>query len=123
MNNENDMRQEYRLATQQTVFLEVGHCDEANITQTDIVISNSLDISANGLQINIDRKLPVGSIHQTCVQLDEPDCRLQLITEVKWCKPAEEEGDYLIGLSLFESEGTDIKRWKEVIADRCLNSQ
>lgn len=111
MNHDTELRQEFRLSAQETVFIETApDC---------IIISNSVDISANGLQIKIDQELPIGSIHQTSVQLDNPDFRLQLVTEVKWIKPAAEDDEFLIGLALFESEGTDIKQWKEMIAERC----
>ena len=111
--NTEDQRQEYRLETQLTVFLELG--DEVQ-NETSIVISRSLDISANGLRIITDRELIPGSILRSCVQTQEIDKRFMLITEVKWLQPWQNPGEFLVGLSLFESENSDIQEWKEFIA-------
>ncbi|MET0355551.1 MAG: PilZ domain-containing protein [Cellvibrio sp.] len=111
-----DQRQEYRLETQLTVFLELG--DEQNSTPV-IVISRSLDISANGLRIITDRELIPGSILRSCVQTQDLDKRFMLITEVKWLQPWQNTDEFLVGLALFESEDSNIQEWKEFIAQQC----
>lgn len=114
--NTEDQRQEYRLETQLTVFLELG--DEQDATPT-IVISRSLDISANGLRIITDRELVTGSILRSCVQTQDIAKRFMLITEVKWLQPWQNDGEFLVGLALFESENSNIQEWKEFIAQQC----
>jgi hypothetical protein len=111
-----DQRQEYRLETQLTVFLELG--DEPD-TEPSIVVSRSLDISANGLRIITDRELPAGSIVRTCVQTPDMQQRFVLITEIKWSQPWQNPGEFLIGLAIFESEDSNIVEWKEFIASEC----
>ncbi|RYY76933.1 MAG: PilZ domain-containing protein [Gammaproteobacteria bacterium] len=111
-----DQRQEYRLETQLTVFLELG--DEQD-NDAVIVISRSLDISANGLRIITDRELVPGSILRSCVQTENIDKRFMLITEVKWLQPWQHPGEFLVGLALFESENSNIQEWKEFIAEQC----
>ena len=114
--NTEDQRQEYRLETQLTVFLELG--DEEH-SEAAIVISRSLDISANGLRIITDRELIPGSILRSCVQTQDVDRRFMLITEVKWLQPWQNPGEFLVGLALFESENSNIQEWKEFIAQQC----
>lgn len=114
--NHQDQRQEYRLETELTVFIELGSADDSEPT---MVISHSRDISANGLRVITDRALPVDSILRSCVQSDTQ--RFMLITEVKWLQPWLNEGEYLVGLALFESEDSDIQAWKEFIAQQCAN--
>jgi len=111
-----DQRQEYRLETQLTVFLELG--DEPDAEPT-IVVSRSLDISANGLRIITDRELPAGSIVRACVQTQDMHQRFVLITEIKWVQAWQNPGEFLIGLALFESENSNIVEWKEFIAREC----
>jgi len=111
-----NQRQEYRLATQLTVFIELG--DEKS-NDPIIVISRSLDISANGLRIITDRELPVGSIVRSCVQSLDIEQRFLLITEVKWSQPWQESGEFLVGLALFDSQDSHIQEWKEFIAGQC----
>jgi hypothetical protein len=111
-----EQRQEYRLETQLTVFIELGSAQDEAPT---IMISRSLDISANGLRIITDRELIPGSILRSCVQTQDIAKRFMLITEVKWLQPWHETGEYLVGLALFESESSNIQEWKEFIAKEC----
>ena len=115
MTNE-EQRQEYRLETQLTVFLEL---DDDQGHEPVIVISRSLDISANGLRIITDRELTLGSILRSCVQTHDIATRFMLITEVKWLQPWQNPGEFLVGLALFESEDSNILEWKEYIAHEC----
>lgn len=106
-----ELRQEYRLDARETVYLEQAG--------SELLISTSLDISANGLRVITDIPLPEGSIVHSGVQLKSGE-HFVLVCEVKWAQPYGDQGEFLVGLSLFESEGTDIQRWKEMIAARCL---
>ena len=115
--NNNEQRQEYRLNTPLTVFIELMAA--SNHAPATIVISQSLDISANGLRVITDRDLPIGSILSSCVQINNSSQRFMLSTEVKWSQAYQHNGEYLIGLALFESEDTDIQAWKEFIAQQC----
>lgn len=117
MNND-ELRQEDRLDTPLTVFIELIAAD-GDVPST-IVISHSLDISANGLRVITDRELPLGSIFHSCIQCNSSMQRFVLSTEVKWCRRYLQLGEYLIGLALFESEDTDIQAWKEFISKEYL---
>lgn len=116
--NINGSRTEQRLIHTDTIYIEVlssPSTDNSNHGCTDIAICNTIDISTNGLQITTNRKLPIGSILQLCVQLSQENKRLFLVGEVKWLRKIGEE-DYTIGFSLFESEDSDIQGWKELLA-------
>jgi len=111
-----EQRQEYRLQIQLTVFLEVGNEQDQEST---IVVSHSLDISANGLRIITERELTPGSILRSCIQNRDATRQFTLITEVKWSQPWQNPGEFLVGLALFESEDSNIVEWKEFIASEC----
>ncbi len=122
MNTIVESRREYRLLAEEAVFLQLA-CDlpgtngaEA-LESPSILLSHSVDISASGLLMLLDEELPVGSIYPVCVVLQNPDVRFQLITEVKWALP--ENGQWRVGLAIFESEDTDIEEWKNLIEKRC----
>lgn len=108
-----EQRQEYRLNNQLTVIIELDCSAEGEPT---LVISHSLDISANGLRVIAPQAVPTDNILRCCIRESHSDRQFLLVTEVKWCQPYSTEGDYIIGLSLFDSEGTDIVKWKEFIA-------
>ena len=113
--NNNDQRQEYRLDNQLTVIIELDSSDTGEPT---LVVSKSLDISANGLRAIAHEIVATDIILRCCIRDEKNDRQFLLVSEVKWCRP-HSEGDYLIGLSLFDSDGTDIVKWKEYIAQSC----
>lgn len=116
MNQIIESRQEHRLLAEETVFLQLESNSPDDTESASIMLSHSVDISANGLLMLLDAALPVGSIYPVCVVLKNPEARFQLVAEVKWTRP---EGDqWRVGLSLFESEDTNITQWKEVISKR-----
>jgi len=112
-------RQEYRLESGEIVYVEL---ETAGVEggESKILVTRCLDISANGFQVVADQPLVPEFIHQVCIQLDRPRCRLHLVAEVMWSRLCDgEAGEYSIGLRLYESQDTDIIQWKEVIAQRC----
>ena len=114
----NDQRQEYRLDNQLTVIIELG---SSTAGEPILVVSKSLDISANGMRVIASEAIATDIILRCCIRDAQHDRQFLLVTEVKWCRPFESEGDYLIGLSLFDSDGTDIVQWKEFIAQICAD--
>jgi hypothetical protein len=115
--NNNDQRQEYRLDNQLTVIIELDSSDAGEPT---LVVSKSLDISANGLRAIAHEIVATDIILRCCIRDEKNDRQFLLVSEVKWCRP-HSDGDYLIGLSLFDSDGTDIVKWKEYIAQSCAD--
>jgi hypothetical protein len=109
----NDQRQEFRLNNQLTVIVELDSSDTGEPT---LVVTKTLDISANGMRVIANEPIATDIILRCCIRDANNDRQFLVVTEVKWCKPHDTEGDYLIGLSLFDSEGTDIVEWKEFIA-------
>jgi hypothetical protein len=114
----NDQRQEYRLDNQLTVIIELGSSANGDPL---LVVSKSLNISANGLRVIASEAIATDIILRCCIRDTTSDRQFLLVTEVKWCHPHGSEGDYLIGLSLFDSDGTDIVSWKEFIAQSCTD--
>ncbi len=109
----NDKRQEYRLASGGTVYIEL---DSGEGEEPSILVSHASDLSANGLQLALDKPLPVGHIYTLCVQFVRPEVHFVLAGQVKWCRAA--ESGYRLGVALFESDDTAIAAWKAEIARR-----
>jgi hypothetical protein len=116
MNDNPEQRQEFRLDNQLTVIIELDSSAQGDPT---LVITKSLDISANGLRVIATQAVATDIILRCCIRDTETNRQFLLVTEVKWCQPQAATGDYLLGLSLFDSEGTDIVAWKEYIAHMC----
>lgn len=109
-------RSESRLTHAFTVFLE-NHFVTGESATSGIVVTKSVDVSANGVQIILDYPLPLQSFLRLCLESSDGEAPFMLIGEVAWLRPAEQQT--LIGFRLVESSDTDIIRWKEYIA-RCL---
>lgn len=106
-----ELRGEYRLGESFTVFLESP--------SSALVITHSVDASANGIQIILDQPLPLQAIVRICLESHEaPHRRFLLSAEVTWAKQS--AGQHLVGLQLLESSDTDIIDWKEYIAGRLM---
>lgn len=112
----NDRRQEYRLADRATVFVEVRSASADGSTPAEILAGSGVDLSANGLQMLLDRPLQAGAILRLGADFGQSSPRLYVIGEVRWSR-AESDG-FRVGFSLFDSEGSDIVAWKEKIASR-----
>lgn len=110
----NEHRVETRLELQETIFIEVLASD---VTRPgSVIMCNSLDLSANGLQVVLDDEITAGSIFRLCIDMQEND-PIFLVGEVKWKRPDPEGDGFRIGFLLFESDDTDIGRWKHLVAD------
>ena len=111
-----ERRNEVRLQQTATVFVEVCSASFEQDVPADVIICSSVDISSNGILIEMDRPVAVGSILRLGADFGDRETTLYLVGEAKWLK--EEQGNYMIGFELYDAEGTDIVSWKELIANQ-----
>lgn len=116
MNDSAERRTETRLFQQATIFIEVCSADFDDEQPAEVIICNSLDISANGIQVEMDKAVPTGSILRLCAEFLSGKDPMYLVGEVKWV--AEQDDAFNIGFELFDAEGTDIIEWKNIIASQ-----
>jgi len=109
-------RSECRLDNAFTAYVEIFSAPQAEGQAAGLVITKTVDVSANGIQIVLDNALPLQSILQLCLESSDGEAPFMLTGEVAWLRPQEKQ--MLTGFRL-ESDDTDIIRWKEYIA-RCL---
>jgi len=111
---EHEDRVDTRVEIEATIFIEILASDSNNAS--NVLICNSLDLSANGLQVVVDDEMPAGSIFRLCIDLKDAD-PIFLVAGVKWQRPDPETEGFRIGFSRFESNDTDIERWKALVSD------
>ena len=114
MTTSQEHRVETRLELEETVFIEV--LSAAEDAASNVVMCNSLDLSANGIQVVVDRDIALGAILRLCIDMPEKD-PLFLVGEVKWKRADTATGGICLGFLLFESDDSDIAAWKQWIAD------
>lgn len=113
MSDSDERRTETRVNQETTFFVEIYAGEDSE--DSKVIICNSLDISANGIQLQMDTNIPVGSILRICADIDREEKELYLVGEVRWVAP--EEGHFNIGFELYDAENTDISGWKNQIAE------
>lgn len=121
LGSDDEKRQELRLSAQETLFIEVEAGDDSR--PASIVIGSSVDVSANGVQLVIDRPLQPGNIYRVCLQQASDNQRLYLSTLVIWSHLLPNDEGWAVGLQILESQGTDVQRWKEWVAQRCTTDE
>ena len=111
-----DRRSEMRLPVARRVFIEVAAGSADGREPPRILVCQSVDFSANGLQVQVDDPLPVGAILRLCAEPGAGRAPHYLVGEVRWVRPATQ--GHCVGFGLFASEQTDIEAWKETIAGK-----
>jgi Tfp pilus assembly protein PilZ len=116
MNNQdnNERRIEHRVQEKATIFLELLSESEKD-TEASVIICNSVDLSANGIQVQVDEAVAIGSILRLVVDFSNHSDPIYLIGEVKWV--SESQGQHFIGFELYDAENSNIIGWKNRIAE------
>jgi hypothetical protein len=109
-------RADMRLGTALAVFVEVRAADPVEGTPAEIVACSGVDLSAGGLQVELDRPLPVGSILRLGADSRGHAPVMYVVGEVRWSRQTPQ--GHAAGFSFFDSDGTDIIAWKKFIAEQ-----
>lgn len=113
-----DRREEFRVRHRAAVFVEVDSREPDSGDATALVLSQVLDLSANGIRLLIDRPVPEDALLNLMVKFAGGAKPLKLVGEVRW---QEQEAEaWLVGFSLYESAQTDIADWKEWVSEMLL---
>lgn len=111
-----DHRKYIRLYLNCMVFIELEASPKPGEDPGEIVMCKTLDVSYGGLKVSLSRELQQGAILPIGVELPAVDQTLQLVGEVKWCRPnGDAETGWAAGLELFNSEDTDISAWRDLL--------
>ena len=109
-----ERREEARLNLGAEIYIEVVAQEPGENKPPVVLKCESIDLSANGLQVLVDEALIVGAIHTLIIEFGVQGKPFKLTAEVRWVKP--HKNGYLIGLSLYDSDGTEIIDWKFMVA-------
>ncbi len=117
---DNNQRSELRVPHNETLYVEIygvgaGTPDDA--LSATLCASETVDVSANGLQVKIKDAMQSGTIHRLGVIREKTGERFVLMGEVKWQKRLPGQAGFMTGLLLYESDETSIAEWKRAVAD------
>lgn len=105
-----EKREEARLNVAASIYIETESKEPGSAKEATVVECECVDLSANGLQVLVPQPLTSGAIHTLIIDLHNENKEYRLTAEVKWVKAY--QADYLTGLMLYDSEGTEIIDWK-----------
>ncbi|TNC79903.1 MAG: hypothetical protein C9356_16590 [Oleiphilus sp.] len=109
-----ERREEVRMNIGAEIFIECVAAEPGEGRSAEVLRCEAVDVSANGMQVMVERKLVQGAIHTLVVEVYRNEDVYRLTSEVKWVE--KKEDGYLIGLALFDSEDTEIIDWKLAMA-------
>ena len=112
--NLDERREEARLNMGAEIYIETVSSEPGEASPSVVLKCEGVDLSANGLQVLVYEALVVGAIHTLLIEFESQEKPYKLIAEVRWVKPHAQ--GYLTGLSLYNSEGTEIIDWKFMMA-------
>jgi hypothetical protein len=115
MNNDN-RRSELRVDGAMAIFVEIRAADPVSGHPAEIIACSGVDLSAGGLQVELDRPLPVGSILRLGADARGNTPAMYVVGEVRWSRPTAQ--GHAAGFAFFDSDGTDIIAWKKFIAGK-----
>jgi hypothetical protein len=113
-----EKRQQQRSSFEGKIFIERVSSDAEGSSSADIIICNSVDISASGIRAGIDRELRLGAILQVGIELAGEEHTLYLVGEVRWCIPSADDVEHwLVGFKLLDAQYSDIEAWQQHLID------
>jgi hypothetical protein len=109
-----EKRVEARLNVDADIYIETISREPGDDRPAHVVQCECVDLSANGLQGLLEESLTQGAIHSLIIDIPSQNKNYRLTAEVRWVRPY--KSDYLTGLLLYDSDGTEIVDWKFLIS-------
>ena len=113
-----EKRQEVRLGSHETVFVELAAQSADGQQPAEVLICHSVDLSIHGLKIEVNQPLVADRILNVLVQLENCQTPLSLTAQVCWVKQAENQENWMGGLRLMESDDSAMVLWETLIRER-----
>ena len=117
MSTTKDRRQHTRQARDERVVVQIVSSTHDTLPPGTVVRCSTKDISAQGLRIQLDQKVPEGFQVELWVEVSNHPTKFFLAGEVKWCQVLDEGKRYLVGVELNEGQTEDFKLWQQVLEE------
>lgn len=104
-----DRRRESRSESRARAFVQVVDCEVADLIGTTVSCC-TVNISACGLKLQSESKIPIGSTLDIWIDISERPTKFFLSSDVRWSRDRE-DGSYELGVELRAGAMTDYKEW------------
>ena len=109
-------RKHNRLPILSVAFIELESPAPGETDSGTLATCKSLNVSQDGLQVELEEEITVGALLQISVELPNADEPLYLVGEVRWCRPTgDAEGSWLAGFQLMNAVNSDIGHWRDLV--------
>jgi len=115
VNNNEERRSDERFDNSEAISLKIVFSSENPGLLGKTISGETVDISASGMRISMEREIKIDSVLDVWVTLHEQNKKFFLTGNVRWCRPSDTGNDYQIGLVLRERTDTvtDLASWQQ----------
>ena len=104
-----------RLLRKESVSIQILRpCIDASCP-AEVVASETVDISRQGLRLLLPEPLEADRIFDICVKLKDDPKRYLLTGETRWCRYNRERRGHEVEIVILDAEETDFNAWSESI--------
>lgn len=104
-----EKRKSRRHTRSESVSIQLLNEDDEN--SSAIVKEQTIDLSAEGIRIEVNRLIEQEIFFDICIELNDSHKRFLLTVEVKWSRTS--DIGFEAGLEILPAKGTDFKQWFE----------
>ena len=115
MSKTKDRRQHSRQPRDERVVVQIVSSTRDTLPPGTVVRCATKDVSARGLRIQLDQKVPEGFQIELWVEISSHPSKFYLAGEVRWCEEVEEGKRYLVGIELSDGKTEDLAVWQELL--------
>ncbi|MGB9429398.1 MAG: PilZ domain-containing protein [Gammaproteobacteria bacterium] len=113
MNRPEERRKYPRLRREERVVIrKLDNTDED--PANNVLYCKTVDISAAGFQARAKRELHPGELVELVINMEGYEDSFHLRGETRWCRPANEEDAYLLGIQILDIAGSDFPYWRRI---------
>ena len=107
-----------RLLRKESVSIQILRpCMDATCP-AEVVASETIDISRDGLRLLLQEPLEADRIFDICVKLRNDPKRFLLTGETRWCRYNSDRNGHEVGIVLLDAEQTDFSAWSESVEEQ-----
>lgn len=117
MRKRRERRRHRRLKQKQRLFVQIIESEQVPALRGKTIYCSSVDVSAGGLQIELDRDAPPGCVLDLWVEVKGRRGRFFLSGAVRWCSVDEARGKYQVGIEIHAGDATQELDWATLFCE------